>query len=327
MTEIYYNLSLNSQRHSKFIIIRDSLHEKICGLLRINSLLMINDELCSYKTGQKIIFENMLSRLFNKRDVIKKRDAIQKLNLNRLQLKYLSHTRSIYLHVIFHWKRVCAYIKRLKYLVITKFRQIRNRKYKKYNTTKYAIKKVIEDPNTNIHTIHRISFLNNDMQIESVSRGYWSEYYDSQLSSNYDMLYKMNSLGFLKCTDIYSLSNLASKRPEIFVKQSNKWVRLILIRHRKTLSGRDYALFIKWRDKLNNNTEYTKIKKARRPLSPYWSKLSSKILVTLRKMDTLHLDDSDLSMWFSRVCWSTYEFCYIIMRRVLYIDNDSGFVD
>lgn len=314
---MYMNLTLNAQRY-KYIVVRDEEHAIVCRRFSPKGLFVYNGDLISFHPKERKCSE-VLESIMSKKRFVEAQNV--KMAFRKFKLYKIKCCKML-IEVIFRWKRLVERVVKLKRWVILKFKQNKNRKYLSYRRSQYVCKLIDEKP---CHTESTYRVTIDPFHVEVLDAGSWKEEYDPQMSSNFDILCKMRTLNFIKNTDIYQLSNIGSKSPKIFIQSGSKWQRLILVKHRMKLKHSDYLLMIKWTKKLESIDEYKAIPKARAPLKPYWSKLSSKIILTLRKMDKLHLVDSAISMWFPRICWTYEEFCYVIHRRILYQNSIPKF--
>jgi hypothetical protein len=220
-------------------------------------------------------------------------------------------------------KAIVAMNKRIREFILLKIRQFLNKKVRKVKRSTYNIDRIYENPNMSVSLLHRISF-NDGQTIEMLKDQQWVVDYDSQLTSNYDILKKMYNLGFLPTVAEYALSNVASKDPICYIKSGTRWQKLKLLRHSKSLCRKDYNLLIKWINILSTNDEYIRMPRAKNPIMPYWSKLTARVIRNLRKMDDLHLVDSDITYHLKGISWYTHEFCYVIIRTILFLNEKNS---
>jgi hypothetical protein len=317
---IYYNMSSDAIKlNYKFIFCCSNTHK--LGLLAIKGsfFLIRNGQLIIKQNKFTISAENVIKKLYDVKMNMIKRQVIKMLKYKR----DLNRERKLKLTVIMRMKAIMTLNKKIREFILLKIRQFMNKKVRKIKKTTYSVKITNENPEMNICSIHRISFGENQV-IEILKNQVWVIDHDKQLISNYDILNKMFRLGFIPPVAEYALSNLASKDPVCYIKKGTRWQKLKLLRHTKSLCRKDYNLLIKWINKLSTNDEFNKLTKARSPIMPYWSKLTSRVIRNLRKMDNLHLVDSEIVHHLKDISWYHYEFCYTIIRTILFL-NEKNF--
>jgi hypothetical protein len=271
------------------------------------------------KHGLKTVSaESISTKLHDIRMNILREQVINKFKEHRVSFK----ERRLKLSVIMKIKAIVAFNHRIREFIKLRIRQILNKRIREIKRSTYTIQITDEKPEMTISLLHRISF-NDEQVIEMFNGKEWVREYDKQLVSNYDILYKMYKLNFVPSVAIYALSNIGSKQPLCYIQKGTKWQKLKLIKHSKSLCRKDYHLLIRWIKRLSKNEEFNKMTKARNPIMPYWSKLSSRVIKNLKKMDDLHLVDSDIIHHLKGISWYTYEFCYTIIRTILFLNDKN----